>query len=47
MFVLYDVCVYATVLDLSGQLSGGFDLGHNSPGQSGSSYQCKHGAWVV
>ena len=37
MFVLYDVCVYATVLGLSGQLSGGFDLDHNSAGRSESS----------
>ena len=35
--MLYDVCVYATVLGLSGQSSGGFDLGHNSPGRSESS----------
>jgi hypothetical protein len=31
-FLLHDVSVYATVLGLSVQSSGGFDLGHNSPG---------------
>jgi hypothetical protein len=31
MFVLYEVRVQATVLGVSGQLSGGTDLGHNSP----------------
>ena len=37
MNVLHGVSVYATVLGLSGQLSGGFDLDHNSPGRSESS----------
>ena len=34
---MHGVSVYAMVLGLSGQLSGGFDLGHNSQSWSESS----------
>jgi hypothetical protein len=30
VFVLYEVRVQATLVGVSGQLSGGIDLGHNS-----------------
>jgi hypothetical protein len=35
--VLHDASVYVRILGLSGQLSGDFDLGRNSPGRSESS----------
>jgi hypothetical protein len=47
MFVLHVVRVYATVLGLSGQLSGGFKLGYSSLVRLKSSYQCEHGACVA
>jgi hypothetical protein len=37
VFVLYGVRVQAKVLDVSGQLSGGSDLGQNSMGRLVSS----------
>jgi hypothetical protein len=37
MFVLYEVRVQAMVLGVNGKLSGGSDVGHNSPGRSASS----------
>jgi hypothetical protein len=37
VFVLYEVRVQAKILGVSGQLSGGTDLGHNSMSRSVSS----------